>query len=251
MVNEKLNIQDREIVTPGDVLAEGLNYLPSGRAIRDGDKIIATSLGLTNIKGRVIKVIPLAGRYIPKRGDVVIGKIIGIQRNGWSVNIRCPFNADLPIADASSSYLDTNRNPMSKFFDIGNLIFARVNDISESRYVKLSARNWPHRKLHGGIIIEVSPTKIPRIIGKQGSMIKMLKDNSGCDILVGQNGWVWIKGKEAEKQMLIANAIKIIETESHISGLTEKIKSLLTANKPPATSKPAGELEASGLEAKK
>jgi len=229
--DKKIHISDREIVTPGDVLAEGLSYLPSGRAIREGDKIIATSLGLTNIKGHVIKVIPLAGRYIPKRGDVVIGKITGIQRNSWAVDIRCPFNADLPIADASSSYLDTNRNPMSKFFDIGNLIFARINDISESRYVKLSAKNWPQRKLHGGIIIEVSPTKIPRIIGKQGSMIKMLKDYSGCDVLVGQNGWVWINGKDAQKQMLVANAVKIIETESHISGLTDKIKNLLAKSK--------------------
>ena len=224
---EKLYVSDREIVIPGDVLAEGMSYLPSGRAMREDNKIIATSLGLTNIKGHVIKIIPLAGRYIPKRGDAVIGKITGIARHGWRVDIRCPFDADLPISEASQSYIDTNRYPMSKYFDVGDYIFASIFDISENRFIKLSTKNRPYRKLHSGIIIEVSPTKIPRIIGKQGSMIKMLKENSGCDILVGQNGWVWIKNDDPEKQMLMSKAIRKIETESHTTGLTDKIKKML------------------------
>jgi exosome complex component RRP4 len=224
---EKLYVSDREIVVPGDILAEGMSYLPSGRATRESNKIIAISLGLTNIKGHVVKVIPLAGRYIPKRGDAVIGKITGITRGGWRVDIRCPFEADLPIGEASYNYIDTNKYPMSKFFDIGDFIFANITDINEKRFIKLSTKNRPYRKLHNGIIIEVSPTKIPRIIGKQGSMIKMLKENSGCDILVGQNGWVWINNENPEKQMLMADAIKKIETDSHTTGLTDKIKKML------------------------
>jgi exosome complex component RRP4 len=231
MTKEKLNVSDREIVVPGDILAEGMSYLPSGKAIRDGEKIIATSLGLTNVKGHVVKVIPLAGRYMAKRGDSIIGKITEIAKFGWRVNIHCPNDADLPIAEASSSYLDTNRNPMSKFFDVGDLIFAGISEITSSGFVKLSARNHPYRKLHEGIIIDVSPTKIPRIIGKQGSMITMLKDGSGCDIIVGQNGWVWIRHDDPEKQMLIVNAIKKIEQESHVPGLTEKIEKMLKGGK--------------------
>ncbi len=99
----------------------------------------------------------------------------------------------------------------------------------ERRYIRLSVKNRPYRKLHEGIVIEVSPTKIPRIIGKQGSMIKMLKENSGCDILVGQNGWVWIKNDDPTKQMLMVNAIKKIESDSHTTGLTDKIKKMLNS----------------------
>ena len=124
-------------------------------------------------------------------------------------------------------YQDTNKYPMSKFFAVGDFVFANVTEVSDRRYVRLSARNRPYRKLYDGIVIEVSPTKIPRIIGKQGSMIKMLKEDSGCDILVGQNGWVWIKHDDPEKQMIMVNAIKTIETESHTSGLTEKVKNML------------------------
>jgi exosome complex component RRP4 len=225
--NEKLHASDRQIVIPGDLLAEGMSYLPGRKAIREKDKIIATSLGLTNIKGRVIKVIPLAGRYIPKRGDAIIGKITGISKHGWYVNISCPFDADLNISEASSRYIDTRRTPMNKILDVGELIFANVVDITESRYVRVSIKFAPYRKLIDGITIKVSPTKIPRIIGKQGSMIKLLKDYSGCDIIVGQNGWVWIRSENPEKQLIVVNAIKKIENESHLPGLTDKIKTML------------------------
>lgn len=231
MTTEKIHVKDREIVIPGDVLAEGMSYIPSGHAMRDDEKVIATSLGLTSVKGHVVKVIPLAGRYIPRRGDAVIGKITGSAKFGWTVNIRCPFDADLPIAEASHNYLDTRRYPMSKFYVAGDFVFANVLDVSEKKYVRLSVKERPYRKLHEGIVIEVSPTKIPRIIGKQGSMIKMLKEGSGCDILVGQNGLVWINNDDPKKQMLIVNAIKKIETDSHKSGLTEKIKKMLDGGK--------------------
>ena len=57
-------------------------------------------------------------------------------------------------------------------------------------------------------------------------MVNMLKDASGCDITVGQNGLVWIKG-EPENEAMVARIIKIIEKESHMPGLTDKIKRML------------------------
>ena len=74
-MGEKIHIKDKDIVVPGALLAEGLEYLPSGRAFRDGENIYAATIGLISVKGRVIKVIPLAGKYSPKRGDVIIAKI--------------------------------------------------------------------------------------------------------------------------------------------------------------------------------
>ena len=79
-------------------------------------------------------------------------------------------------------------------------------------------------KLRDGMLIDVSPSKVPRIIGKQGSMINLLKDLSKCQVHVGQNGKVWINGDNCEK---LIEAIRVIERESHISGLTEKIEKLL------------------------
>ncbi len=229
-MTNKVIVKDREIVIPGDILAEGLDYLPSGRAFRDKDKLYASSMGLVNIKGRVIKVIPLAGKYLPAEMDAVIGTIVSTGKHGWQVNINAPTKADLNILDASNSYIDKRRAKPSDFFQKGDIAFAGVDKISENGYVSITMKGGMYKKLIGGVTISISPTKIPRVIGKQGSMIKTLKDKSKCDILVGQNGIVWMKG-EPEMLFKLTKAIKLIEKESHTSGLTERITKLLGGKK--------------------
>jgi exosome complex component RRP4 len=64
------------------------------------------------------------------------------------------------------------------------------------------------------------------VIGKNGSMIQMLKNMTGCRIYVGQNGRIWVDG-ELENIVRAVKAITTIEEEAHSMGLTEKIKKLL------------------------
>ena len=167
---------------------------------------------------------------MPKRGDVVIGKVTNISHSGWTVDINSPYNADLNIGEATREYIDLAKTEMSRYFDINDYMLAEVIALTESKFVKLTTKYRPYRRLSPGNIIVVSPTKIPRIIGKAGSMIKLLKDASGCDVVVGQNGLIWIKGLP-EKEALVAKAIKLIEKESHKSGLTDKIKAMMEAGK--------------------
>jgi exosome complex component RRP4 len=226
-MSEKLYIDDRSIVIPGELIAEGIEFLPSGKAYREGDKIYASSIGMVFIKGRVIKVIPLAGRYIPKKGDAVIGKITAVLVGGWSVDINSPYPADLPLAEGTFEFIPRGAD-LTRFFDLNDYVFAEITNVTETKFVKLSASKRPYRKLKGGIIVSISPVKVPRVIGKQGSMVKMIKEISGCDIIVGQNGWIWIKGTP-EAELKVATAIKKIEKEAHTKGLTDKIKALLEA----------------------
>ena len=71
----KIMTKDKDVVVPGEVRAEGMDYRPGIGTYRDGEKILASKLGLTKIDGRAIKLIPLSGRYIPKRGDTIIAKV--------------------------------------------------------------------------------------------------------------------------------------------------------------------------------
>lgn len=224
--HEKLHVKEKEIVVPGDLLAEGMSYFPAGNAIRNQEKLYATTVGLISIKGKVIKVIPLSGAYVPKAGDDVIGQIESIGRSGWAVNIGGPFNADLNIGEATTQYIDLNKTPLSDIYDVKDWILAKITQVSTSGFVKLTTKDSKYHKLNSGNILKVSPTKIPRIIGKKGSMISMLKELSGCRMFVGQNGLVWVSG-EPDKIALVSNAVKTVETESHTSGLTNKIKSVL------------------------
>ena len=72
----------------------------------------------------------------------------------------------------------------------------------------------------------IQPQKVPRVIGKSGSMITLLKKYTNCWIFVGQNGRIWVKG-DPKGIDLIVEAIKKIEKEAHTVGLTNRIEKLL------------------------
>lgn len=218
-----LVIKEKEFVIPGDVIAEGIDYLPAGSVFREKDKIIAEQIGIVNVDNRLIKLIPLTGIYKPRVGDVVIGQVVNISFNGWSVDIGFSNLALLSVRDATSEFIE-RKSDLSRYFDFDDYIVAKILNIGKGNLIDLTMKGHGLMKLHDGRLIDVSPSKVPRIIGKQGSMINMLKKLSGCMIHVGQNGKVWISGDNCDK---LIEAIRMIEKESHISGLTEKIENLL------------------------
>jgi exosome complex component RRP4 len=82
--------------------------------------------------------------------------------------------------------------------------------------------------LEGGMILDVSPAKIPRIIGRRGSMINMINDHLRIDSVVGQNGRIWIKTSDVHKLRLAIKAFKMIEAQAHTSNLTDRINKMLS-----------------------
>lgn len=229
MKSEDLLIKAREIVVPGQVLANGMDYLPSEGTYRDKEEIISNKLGLVSIDGRVLKVISLTGAYIPKENDIVIGKIADMGFSGWFVDINCAYLSNLSIRDVID-FIDRGAD-LTKYYDFNDLIVAKVVKITRFKNVDLTMKAPGLRKIKGGKIIEITPTKVPRIIGKQGSMISMIKEYSKCNIIVGQNGRVWIQGDNVKNELLATKAIMKIEEASHVDGLTNRIKDLLEGEK--------------------
>lgn len=222
----KLLVADKQIVVPGQVLAEGMDYLPAGGAIRDSENIIASQVGIISLNGRLIKLIPLAGKYIPKRGDTIIGKVVDITFSGWIVDIGFANEAMLNIKEATSEFIQKGTD-LTKYYNYGDYMIAAILNVTKSKAIDLTARGPGLKKASGGIIFKVTPVKVPRIIGKQGSMISMIKEKTDCRIVVGQNGIVWVSGADPDKEKLAVDAINVIESESHESGLTDKIKDFL------------------------
>lgn len=222
----KLQVKEKDIVVPGEVLAVGIDFLPSGGTFRENDQIIASNVGLVNIDGRVIRVVPLTGKYLPKRDDVVIGKVTDMTFSGWIVNINSAYSAALNSKDATSEFV-ARGSDLSRFYDFGDVIVARIVNVTKSNMVDLTMRGPDFKKLKGGKIINITSSKVPRLIGKQGSMVNIIKEMTGCKIVVGQNGVVWISSLDHEKELIATEAIMKIEAESHTDGLTDKIKKFL------------------------
>jgi exosome complex component RRP4 len=222
----ELNVNDKDVAVPGEVLATGMEYLPSYGTYRAGDDILASRLGLVTIEGKVIKLVPLSGKYLPKRGDVIIARVEEILLAGWRLDTNSAYSAVLPLKDASSDFIARGED-LTKYFEIGDFVMAKITNVTSQNLVDITMKGPGLRKLRGGRIITVQPTKVPRIIGKKGSMVTLIKEYTGCRILVGQNGLVWIQGENPDMELLTVKVVEKIERESHLSGLTENVKQYL------------------------
>jgi len=218
-------VQNRELVIPGQKIAEGDYRLKEG-VYREGDEIFAAVLGLAEISDNSVKVIPLEGRYIPKEGDTVVGLVVDVHAWGWVVDLNSPYTGNLLVSDYLQRKIDPGRENPHRHLTIGDVVALRVKEVNERKYVLLE-KPPGLGKLEGGRMVEISPMKIPRVRGKKGSMLKVLQEAGGCRLFVGQNGRIVIWAKSPERTAVIVEALRKIERESHIPGLTDRIRFML------------------------
>jgi exosome complex component RRP4 len=213
---------ERELVIPGDHLSE--EELKSGMGTySDSGKIYASRLGVKNIRAGYVNVVPLGGKYIPRPGDYVIGNIVDIGPSSWFVNINAPYPAPLHVNDVPwrVEFGDTAR-----FLKVGDMILIKIQNVDEIKRVHVTLNDHDLRKLSGGRITEISHSKVPRVIGKGGSMITLIKRFTKCRMFVGQNGRIWIDG-DSEDIMVAVSVIEKIDAEAQVTGLTESIRAYL------------------------
>ncbi len=213
----------REIVTPGEVVAKGSDYLPGDYTRREGESIVAARYGLADISGRLVKVIPLSGVYVPRKGNSVIGRVVDVTFNGWIIDIDAPYSSFLSGMDAGRY---VNKNNLTEFLDFGDMVLAEVFSVKH-RSVDLTMKDKGLGKLENGLIIRINSNKVPRVIGKEGSMINMIKKETGCSIIVGQNGLIWIRGSSIGAELLAKETILFVVEKSFIEGLTDKVQEFL------------------------
>ena len=218
-------VESKNVAVPGEMLAKGMDCIPSFGTYRDGENIYASRLGLISIEGKVIKIIPLSGAYVPKKGDVIIGKVIDILLAGWRLDIGSAYTGYLSLKDGTQDFVSKGTD-ITKYFNFDEYLMSSIINVTTQNLVDLSMKGPGLRKLSGGRIVCVSCHKVPRIIGKHGSMVSMIKNATNCKILVGQNGFIWIDG-EPESEVIATKAIRKIEELAHVSGLTEMIKVFL------------------------
>jgi exosome complex component RRP4 len=224
LINMGLLVKDKQVVVPGDVLADDIGFIPGFGTYRNSHNLVCSRLGLVNLEGKVVKIIPLSGKYLPRRNDIVVGRVFDILMAGWRVDINSPYSAVLSSKE-TPEFIERNED-LSRHFDLDDHLVCKVTNVTSQNLVDVSCRDQGLRKLRGGRILPVNTHKVPRIIGKKGSMVSMIKQATGCRIIVGQNGLVWIDG-EPDKENIAVNAIRKIEEESHMPGLTDRMKTYL------------------------
>lgn len=209
------HVKDRELVIPGQLIGENIRH--DINCFHEGDRVYSSVHGIVRIEGNHIKVIPSTGWYMPKEGDLIIGVITEVLMGWWAVDIRAPNICSLRGEEMTRDPLNVD---LSRYFNVGDVISAKISKVDEVNACQLT-RPW---KLEGGIIINVNPKRVPRVVGKKRSMLNIIKEKTGSKIIVGQNGWIWIKEGQTE---LTIKTIKKIEREAQTQGLTDRITEIL------------------------
>lgn len=213
----------RQIVIPGETIVSGNEYLPGEGAYRDGNDVVANRFGIALADGKQVRVVAVTGAYYPRRGNTVIGTIVDITFNGWLIDFGGAQNAFLPVSEVPR-YI--NKNEMAEFLNFGESVIVKVWDV-KSRGVDVSMKMRGFGKIEGGMIVSIGANQVPRVIGKEGSMVRMIKDATGCDITVGQNGKVWIRGREADMEIAAKKIIEFVAENTIMNGLTEKVEGMI------------------------
>ena len=222
--------EKKQLVTPGELLAEG-DYLPGDNTYLEENKVYAQRIGLVDCENKRVNVVALRAFYVPKVGDLVIGVVIEVGFNGWTVDVKSPYTALLRASDVLSRPFKPQNDELSQVLGAGDLIVAKIASYDRAHDPQLTVSEPGLGKITRGQIMRVTPTKIPRVIGKKGSMISMIKQETNCQIILGLNGVILVTGKSPEDEELAITAIRKIEEESHTTGLTDRITQFLKEQK--------------------
>ncbi len=211
------------IAVPGDLLDDTGEYKGgSGTYTRD-DRLYAKRMGIKSVRDQEISIVALGGVYDPAPGDLVIGIVLEHGPSNWLLDINAPYPAPMHVNEVpwKVGFAET-----SEFLEAGDAVLCKVLFVDEMKKIQATMNDRNLRKLEGGALIEVEPSRVPRVIGRGGSMLNMIKKFTDVWLFVGQNGRIWLGGEE-ESVAVAIEAIRKIERESHIQGLTERMKAFL------------------------
>jgi len=128
-----VHAEHKQLVGPGELLAEG-PYFAGENTYREGTKIFSSRIGLAEVIGNKLIVVPIKGAYIPRLDDIVVGRVTDIGMSGWQVDICGPYPAMLPASETSMSRgRDSGRRDLSQIYVVGDIMLAQIIAFDRTR----------------------------------------------------------------------------------------------------------------------
>ena len=216
----------RKYVIPGDVVTTG-PFRPEQNVVLEGNKIISTTIGVSEIYDDSVKVISLTGKYIPKINDLVIGKVISHTSLSWELDINSCYVGFLPAQDVFGRDFSAHADELTSKLKAGDLVAARIANFDRTRDPLVTIADRDLGKIESGDLIKISPSKVPRLIGKRGTMIQTIEAATDAVITIGQNGWVVVSCENPEGLLKAKKAIQMVNEQAHVANLTDQVKEML------------------------
>jgi exosome complex component RRP4 len=204
-------MNEKKIVVPGEIITNQAKKLGLNVYLKN-DNIYSTATGILSETNDFVSVISLNGAYTPVVGDGIVVVVKNEVLNGYILEYNSFDDCFL------------TKSSISKPLSIGTVIFLRIKNIADNGSLEFDNINI----LPKGRVFETSPVKIPRLIGKNESMLNLFKENLKGNILIGKNGWIWYTCDNAD---LAKRAFLLVVNNSQKSNLTNSVKDFLEKNK--------------------
>jgi len=218
-------MSENQFVLPGDVIVTG-DYRPEQNVILEGNRLMSTAIGFSEIKDNLVTVTSLAGLYTPKTDDLVIGKIVSHNALSWEVDINSYYSGILTAFDIFGKDYSSSRDDLSLKLKTGDIILARIANVgSRDPLITIIGENLG--KIDSGEVVKISPAKIPRFTG---SVIQTIEASTNATITVGQNGLIVLKCDNSTSLKKVIASVKMIGIAQHDANLEEKIQNILDEN---------------------
>lgn len=211
-----------EIVMPGDVADINKDLFKNKRIILGpglrnvDDQVIVSKSGTLRMKNHTFWVDSYQKRYIPCRGETVIGTVIQKAGDIYRVDIGASEAACLPYL-AFEGATKKNRPDVN----VGDLVFAKLLNASkdfESELICVNSYGQKHKLgvLSGGFVFDCSINLVRKLLNQNGNLFRAIQKEIQVplEIVVGMNGRIWINARNPRDIIAVGNAILAAE---HIS----------------------------------
>lgn len=229
-----------EVVIPGDQLTLPQPEVKSkktkiilGPGLRHNDgKVFACKAGILKQNSNTFWIDTYQKRYIPSKGETVIGLVVQKAGDVFRVDIGASEPAALSYL-AFEGATKKNRPDVS----VGDIVFAKLlvayKDFeSELICVDSLGKKMKLGVLSGGFVFNCSINLARRLRSSDCTLIDSIKKHIQVpiEIVVGMNGRVWINAKNERDIIAVGNAILAAEhkTDEEIDQMCDQVAALFT-----------------------
>jgi exosome complex component RRP4 len=217
------------IVTPGEHITTDAQWMRGhGTYIPPASStIISTVAGHLHKTNKLLSVQPLRARYAPEIGDLVVGRIVGVQTKKWSVDIAAPMLASLPLSSINlPGGILRRRTAVDElniwtFFSEGDLLVAEVQSLHQDNTASLHTRSLKYGKLRNGMFTSLSGAG-GGFLSRKGGVVRSRRQvftlNTAAgeiDVILGVNGYIFISKHTAPTKD--PNDVSITRLEETVS----------------------------------
>lgn len=228
-----------DVVLPGDqceeiaIVGEKNKVLLGPGLRKEVDGIFITKAGrLKKRSPNTYWVDNYQKRYIPARGENVIGVVIQKAGDIFRVDVGSSCSASLSYLSFEGA---TKKNRPK--VNIGDVIYAKMLVASKDMEPEIVCVDSHGKKgrlgvLEDGFIFKCSLNLIRKILNPECPLLNSLKNEWPFELAAGMNGRIWIKAKTMRETIAIGNAILGSEylNSDEIKSMCSNIASILAGH---------------------